>query len=85
MLVKLFSATGHGVDASTITIEVNCGGTAVTGKINYWMVGLPDNAIKEGYQRIQPIRNYAISILLNYVPDSSPLLGENIVTLTNQM
>jgi hypothetical protein len=49
MLVKLFSAAGHGVDASTITVEVNAGGSAVSGKINYWMVGLPDNAIKEGW------------------------------------
>ncbi len=74
MLVKLFSAAGHGVDASTITVEVNCGGTAVTGKINYWMVGLPDNAIKEGYQRIQSaVRNigYAfprVRMVINFAP-----------------
>jgi magnesium chelatase family protein len=74
MLVKLFSAAGHGVDASTITIEVNCGGTAVTGKINYWMVGLPDNAIKEGYQRIQSaVKNIGYSfprvrMVINFAP-----------------
>lgn len=74
MLVKLYSAAGHGVDASTITIEVNCGGSAITGKINYWMVGLPDNAIKEGYQRIQSaVRNigYAfprVRMVINFAP-----------------
>lgn len=74
MLVKLFSAAGHGVDASTITVEVNAGGTAVAGKINYWMVGLPDNAIKEGYQRIQSaVRNigYAfprVRLVINFAP-----------------
>lgn len=74
MLVKLFSAAGHGVDASTITVEVNCGGTAVTGKINYWMVGLPDNAIKEGYQRIQSaVKNIGYSfprvrMVINFAP-----------------
>lgn len=74
MLVKLFSAAGHGVDASTITVEVNVGGTAITGKINYWMVGLPDNAIREGYQRIQSaVRNigYAfprLRMIINFAP-----------------
>ena len=74
MLVKLFSAAGHGVDASTITVEVNAGGTVVTGKISYWMVGLPDNAIKEGYQRIQSaIRNIGyqfprVKMVINFAP-----------------
>ena len=52
MLIKVYSASGHGVDASTITVEVNVGGTAVIGKLNYAMVGLPDNAIREGYQEL---------------------------------
>jgi magnesium chelatase family protein len=74
MLVKLFSAAGHGVDASTITVEVNAGGSAVSGKINYWMVGLPDNAIKEGYQRIQSaIKSIGFSfprvkLVINFAP-----------------
>ncbi len=74
MLVKLFSAAGHGVDASTITVEVNAGGSAVSGKINYWMVGLPDNAIREGYQRIQSaIKSIGFSfprvkLVINFAP-----------------
>jgi magnesium chelatase family protein len=53
MLYKSYSAAVHGVDARTITVEVNAGGTVAAGKINYFMVGLPDNAVKEGYQRIE--------------------------------
>ena len=48
MLVKTFSSTVFGIQATTITIEVNLG----IG-INFYLVGLPDNAVKESYQRIQ--------------------------------
>lgn len=53
MLVKSYSAAVYGVDACPITIEVNPGGTITPGKNNYFTVGLPDNAIKEGAQRIE--------------------------------
>ncbi len=53
MLIKSYSAAVQGVDARTITVEVNAGGTVAAGKINYFLVGLPDNAVKEGYQRIE--------------------------------
>ncbi|MDX1406971.1 MAG: YifB family Mg chelatase-like AAA ATPase, partial [Saprospiraceae bacterium] len=41
-----------GVDARTITVEVNAGGPIGASQNNYFMVGLPDNAVKEGRQRI---------------------------------
>lgn len=47
MLVKTFGSAVYGIDAQTITVEVNIG----TG-INFFMVGLPDNAVKESQQRI---------------------------------
>ncbi|HRI32207.1 MAG TPA: YifB family Mg chelatase-like AAA ATPase [Saprospiraceae bacterium] len=53
MLIKSYSAAVYGVDAKTITVEVNAGGTVAAGKLNYFLVGLPDNAVKEGYQRIE--------------------------------
>ena len=53
MLTKTYAAAVQGVDARTITVEVNAGGTVALGKVNYYMVGLPDNAVKEGYQRIE--------------------------------
>lgn len=48
MLVKTFSSTVFGITATTITIEVNLG----IG-INFYLVGLPDNAVKESQQRIK--------------------------------
>ena len=47
MLVKVFGSAVFGVEASTITIEVN-----IDKGIGYHLVGLPDNAIKESNYRI---------------------------------
>ena len=52
MLVKTYGSAVYGVDAQTITIEVNVDGPVGSG-LGYFLVGLPDNAVKEGYQRIQ--------------------------------
>lgn len=49
MLVKTYGSAVHGVDAITITIEINW---MATGK-DYMMVGLPDNAVKESMQRVE--------------------------------
>ncbi|OFX62211.1 MAG: magnesium chelatase [Bacteroidetes bacterium GWA2_30_7] len=48
MLVKTFGSAVYGIDAITITIEVN-----VTGGVGIFLVGLPDNAVKESLQRIE--------------------------------
>jgi magnesium chelatase family protein len=48
MLVKTYSSTVFGINATTITIEVNLG----IG-INFYLVGLPDSAVKESQQRIK--------------------------------
>ena len=47
MLVKTFGSTVTGVDATTITIEVN-----IDKGIKFFLVGLPDSAVKESQQRI---------------------------------
>jgi magnesium chelatase family protein len=49
MLVKVFGSAVHGVDAITITIEVDASPGGQTG---YFIVGLPDNAVKESLERI---------------------------------
>jgi magnesium chelatase family protein len=49
MLVKTFGSAVYGVEAISITIEVNIGG----GDLKYYIVGLPDNAVKESVQRIE--------------------------------
>jgi magnesium chelatase family protein len=47
MLKKVFGSSVFGVEATTITVEVN-----VDKGIGYHLVGLPDNAIKESNYRI---------------------------------
>lgn len=49
MLVKTFGSSVYGVDAVTITIEVSVDPKSA----KYYMVGLPDNAVKESWQRIE--------------------------------
>ncbi|MEE4178090.1 MAG: YifB family Mg chelatase-like AAA ATPase [Bacteroides sp.] len=48
MLVKTFGSAVHGVSATTITVEVDVG-----QGVNFFMVGLPDSAVKESHQRIE--------------------------------
>ena len=49
MFVKTYGSAVYGVEATTITIEVNW---TAQGK-DYCIVGLPDNAIKESMQRVE--------------------------------
>src|SRR5687767_3682094 len=48
MLVKTFGSAVYGVEAITITVEVN----VMNGK-DCFIVGLPDNAVKESIQRVE--------------------------------
>src|SRR5690554_6880430 len=47
MLVKSFGSAVNGINAETITIEVN-----ISRGINFYLVGLADSAVKESQQRI---------------------------------
>lgn len=47
MLVKVYSAAVQGLSAIPVTIEVNA-----SRGIKFFMVGLPDNAVKESHERI---------------------------------
>ena len=47
MLVKIFSGAVNGIEATTITLEVN-----ILNGAKFIIVGLPDNAVKESQQRI---------------------------------
>jgi magnesium chelatase family protein len=49
MFVKTFGSTVYGVEALTITVEVNWD---AQGK-DYFIVGLPDSAVKESMQRVE--------------------------------
>lgn len=52
MLVKTYGTAIHGIDAIIITIEVNIS----QGK-NFYLVGLPDNAVKESHHRLVAVIN----------------------------
>ena len=47
MLVKIFGGAVNGIEATTITIEVN-----ILWGAKFIIVGLPDNAVKESQQRV---------------------------------
>lgn len=53
MLAKTYAAAVYGVQALTITIEVN-----VTQGTHLFMVGLPDSAVKESAQRVESAIKY---------------------------
>ncbi len=47
MLIKTYGSAVYGINATTITIEVN-----VSPGVNFFLVGLPDSAVKESQKRI---------------------------------
>jgi len=53
MLVRTFGAAVQGINATIVTIEVN-----VSKGIKYFLVGLPDNAVKESHERIASALQY---------------------------
>lgn len=53
MLVKTYGSTLIGVNAITITVEVS-----VDQGVNFFLVGLPDSAVKESHQRIEAALKY---------------------------
>ena len=52
MLTKVYGSAVFGIDARTITVETN-----VSRGANFFMVGLPDNAVKESHKRIDAALN----------------------------
>lgn len=67
MLINTYSAASVGIDAVIVTVEVHA-----TNGYEFTLVGLPDTAVKEGYERIQsavqvsgihlPQRQYTINM-----------------------
>ena len=52
-LVKTFGSAVHGVNAFTVTIEVNVTLGGANAEIKYFMVGLPDSAVRESWHRVE--------------------------------
>lgn len=57
MLFNTYSSAVQGIDARTITVEVNAGIPNPNLEKLYFMVGLPDNAVREGSFRIESALN----------------------------
>ena len=53
MLVKTYGCALYGINAVTVTVEVN-----IEMGVNFFMVGLPDSAVKESHQRIEAALRY---------------------------
>ncbi len=69
MLVKVYSAAVQGIEATTVTIEVN-----LSRGFKFFLVGLPDNAVKESHERIlaaMQVNGYTFpvaQIIINMAP-----------------
>ena len=69
MLVKTFGSAVYGINATTVTVETN-----INPGINFLLVGLPDNAVKESQQRVDAaLKNNGFkmpgkSIVINMAP-----------------
>ena len=69
MLVKTYSSAVFGIDADTVTIEVN-----VSQGVRFFLVGLPDIAVKESQQRIESalraigLRRPGKQVVINMAP-----------------
>src|ERR1022692_3249718 len=69
MLVKTYGGAVQGIHATTVTVEVN-----ISQGVNFFIVGLPDSAVRESQQRIDAALknlNFRIpgkKILINMAP-----------------
>ncbi len=69
MLAKTYGSAVYGIDATTITVEVN----VLQGR-HFFMVGLPDSAVKESEQRVESaIKHFGyrmprIKVVVNLAP-----------------
>ncbi|MCH5304864.1 MAG: YifB family Mg chelatase-like AAA ATPase [Rikenella sp.] len=78
MLVKTYSSTVEGIDARTITVEVN-----LSPGIRFLVVGLPDNAVRESQQRITAafanngLKMPGANILVNMAPADMRKIGSH--------
>ena len=55
MFVRTYAGAIVGIDAVAVTVEVNIAG----GGLGMYLVGLPDNAVKESEQRIRAAWGYS--------------------------
>ena len=73
MLVKVYGAAVQGIDATIVTIEVNS-----SRGIKFFLVGLPDSAVKESHERIIS----ALQVNGYKFPTSRPIYGKKARPMT---
>lgn len=69
MLAKTFGAAVQGVDATVVSIEVNA-----SRGVKFFMVGLPDSAVKESHERVMAalqVKGYRVPVM-QYVVNLAP-------------
>lgn len=57
MFVSTYAGAVAGIDAVKVTVEVNLTG----GGLGLYLVGLPDNAVKESEQRIRRLSRIPVA------------------------
>ena len=92
MLCKVYCACCNGLEVTTVTVEVS-----VTDGIRFFLVGLPDNAVKESQQRIDSALNcfgFRIPgkrIIINLAPANirkegfNPMKQEKVLTVRREL
>ena len=82
MIVKNFGCAVFGVNATAITVETN-----ITKGKYFFMVGLPDNAVKESHQRVSAaisevaqIPQDVVWVVFNDVTTDDWFVGDKSVT-----
>ena len=76
---KTYGAALHGIDAIVVTIEVN-----VSNGMQFILVGLPDNAVRESHERIlsalkvQGINCPTKQVVVNMAPADIPQGGRGL-------
>lgn len=69
MLIKAYAGAVYGIDAKIITVEVD-----ISQGVNFFLVGLPDSAVKESQQRIESAlrvhgyKTFGKKIVINLAP-----------------
>lgn len=72
MFIKCYASAVHGINATTVNVEVNT--AAVSDKLGTFVIGLPDNAVKESVYRIDAaIKNSGfepprLKVVINLAP-----------------
>ena len=79
MLVKTYGSAVFGIKAITVTVEVN-----IDQGVQFFMVGLPDNAVRESQQRIESaLRTHGYRIVNQYMENHTEVTIQTLMAETD--